>query len=198
MAGLPGPAATCAMTLARKRVMMVQPKPAVCCCRVAVALLSALHRRHDSLWRGQAMRSLPALMAASDMLICGEDLGFVPACLPPVMQVLVPPGWLPDSCVCMHAAHGVLQTPTYPIFPPSLGLRLSCIPYAPVCGVAPHGVQQSRQARQEIYASQLRAQVCQSMRCLTHLCVCVYLACQWFACSAGVGVDRSAHPAHAQ
>jgi 4-alpha-glucanotransferase len=33
------------------------------------------------------MRTLPALMAASDMLICGEDLGFVPACLPPVMQV---------------------------------------------------------------------------------------------------------------
>jgi 4-alpha-glucanotransferase len=26
-------------------------------------------------------------MAACDMLICGEDLGFVPACLPPVMHV---------------------------------------------------------------------------------------------------------------
>jgi 4-alpha-glucanotransferase len=26
-------------------------------------------------------------MGASDMLICGEDLGFVPSCLPPIMQV---------------------------------------------------------------------------------------------------------------
>jgi hypothetical protein len=27
------------------------------------------------------------LLDATDMLVCGEDLGFVPACLPPVMQV---------------------------------------------------------------------------------------------------------------
>lgn len=74
------------------------------------------------MWRAQAMRTLPALMAASDMLICGEDLGFVPACLPPVMQVLGPPGRSPDSCVCMHAAQGVLQTPTYPSCLPAPGL----------------------------------------------------------------------------
>jgi len=28
------------------------------------------------------------LLGATDMLVCGEDLGFVPACLPPVMQVV--------------------------------------------------------------------------------------------------------------
>jgi 4-alpha-glucanotransferase len=54
-------------------------------------LLVVPRRRHDVMWRSQALRTLPALMAASDMLICGEDLGFVPACLPPVMQVGRPP-----------------------------------------------------------------------------------------------------------
>lgn len=46
------------------------------------------YKRHDALWRAQALKTLPALMAACDMLICGEDLGFVPACLPPVMHEL--------------------------------------------------------------------------------------------------------------
>eukprot|EP00878_Enallax_costatus_P005731 GHUV01006009.1.p1 GENE.GHUV01006009.1~~GHUV01006009.1.p1 ORF type:complete len:779 (+),score=167.27 GHUV01006009.1:209-2338(+) len=55
--------------------------------------LSQLHddyfyKRHDALWRSHALKTLPAIMAASDMLICGEDLGFVPNCLPPVMQEL--------------------------------------------------------------------------------------------------------------
>jgi hypothetical protein len=36
-------------------------------------------------------------MAASDMLICGEDLGFVPACLPPVMQVRAVPACRPTQ-----------------------------------------------------------------------------------------------------
>jgi 4-alpha-glucanotransferase len=45
------------------------------------------YHRQEDLWREHALATLPALMSASDMLICGEDLGFVPACLPPVMQV---------------------------------------------------------------------------------------------------------------
>jgi hypothetical protein len=59
--------------------------PTTRCCLCCLFMLHC--RRHDALWRAQALRTLPALMAASDMLICGEDLGFVPACLPPVMQV---------------------------------------------------------------------------------------------------------------
>lgn len=45
-------------------------------------------RRQEDLWRASALSKLPALQAASDMLICGEDLGFVPACVPPVMKEL--------------------------------------------------------------------------------------------------------------
>jgi hypothetical protein len=42
----------------------------------------------DGLWRSQAHRTLPALMGATDMLVCGEDLGMIPACVHPVMAEL--------------------------------------------------------------------------------------------------------------
>lgn len=45
-------------------------------------------RRHNDFWAAQAMQKLPALIDASNMLVCGEDLGMVPACVGPVMQHL--------------------------------------------------------------------------------------------------------------
>ena len=45
-------------------------------------------RRQDSFWEKQAMQKLPALKRVTDMLVCGEDLGLVPACVPDVMQQL--------------------------------------------------------------------------------------------------------------
>lgn len=45
-------------------------------------------RRHDYYWAEQAMKKLPALIGASNMLVCGEDLGMVPGCVGPVMQQL--------------------------------------------------------------------------------------------------------------
>lgn len=45
-------------------------------------------RRQDSFWRDQAMTRLPVIKSSSDMLICGEDLGMVPACVKPVMEEL--------------------------------------------------------------------------------------------------------------
>ena len=36
----------------------------------------------------EAMQKLPALKRATNMLVCGEDLGFVPACVPEVMRQL--------------------------------------------------------------------------------------------------------------
>lgn len=43
-------------------------------------------RRQDDFWKIQAMQKLPALKAATNMLVCGEDLGMVPDCVPGVMQ----------------------------------------------------------------------------------------------------------------
>lgn len=44
--------------------------------------------RHDDFWRAEALKKLPPLLSATDMLSCGEDLGMIPACVPEVMQIL--------------------------------------------------------------------------------------------------------------
>jgi 4-alpha-glucanotransferase len=43
-------------------------------------------KRQDELWRKEALQKLPALKQSTDMLICGEDLGMVPHCVPEVMM----------------------------------------------------------------------------------------------------------------
>jgi 4-alpha-glucanotransferase len=45
-------------------------------------------RRQDEFWKREAMKKLPALKRCTDMLICGEDLGLVPGCVPDVMKQL--------------------------------------------------------------------------------------------------------------
>jgi 4-alpha-glucanotransferase len=45
-------------------------------------------RRQEDFWEAQAMEKLPVMRGASEMLLCGEDLGMVPACVPGVMQRL--------------------------------------------------------------------------------------------------------------
>jgi 4-alpha-glucanotransferase len=44
--------------------------------------------RQDLAWKRAAFRKLPALKKCTDMLICGEDLGLVPGCVPEVMTEL--------------------------------------------------------------------------------------------------------------
>lgn len=44
------------------------------------------YHRQNEFWRIQAQRKLPALLRATNMLVCGEDLGMVPACVPQVMN----------------------------------------------------------------------------------------------------------------
>jgi 4-alpha-glucanotransferase len=46
------------------------------------------YRRQDNFWRDEALKKLPALKAATNMLVCGEDLGMVPTCVPDVMSRL--------------------------------------------------------------------------------------------------------------
>lgn len=46
------------------------------------------YRRQDDFWQTEAMEKLPALKRATQMLICGEDLGMVPHCVPDVMAEL--------------------------------------------------------------------------------------------------------------
>ncbi|WPT12628.1 4-alpha-glucanotransferase DPE2 [Picochlorum sp. SENEW3] len=44
--------------------------------------------RSDSMWRHQAYKTLPMMQHATDMLVCGEDLGMIPPCVHPVMEDL--------------------------------------------------------------------------------------------------------------
>lgn len=46
------------------------------------------YRRHNDFWYGKAMWKLPALIDATDMLVCAEDLGMIPDCVPAVMKAL--------------------------------------------------------------------------------------------------------------
>ena len=81
------------------------------------------YHRHNYFWRGEAMRKLPELIASTRMLVCGEDLGMVPDCVPSVMHELkilsleiqrMPkqPNWMfsdmmnvPYLCVCTTSTH---------------------------------------------------------------------------------------------
>ncbi len=45
-------------------------------------------RRHDALWEGRGRTTLPALLDATDLMVCGEDLGMVPDFVPGVLREL--------------------------------------------------------------------------------------------------------------
>lgn len=56
--------------------------------RINELYIHFFYRRHDEFWYHKGMEKLPAIIAASDMLVCGEDLGMVPDCVHPVMDKL--------------------------------------------------------------------------------------------------------------
>ena len=46
------------------------------------------YRRNNDFWYGEAMKKLPRLVEATRMLVCAEDLGMVPDCVPWVINEL--------------------------------------------------------------------------------------------------------------
>ncbi len=50
--------------------------------------INYFYRRQDDFWKKEAMHKLPQLKGATNMLVCGEDLGMVPHCVPDVMKQL--------------------------------------------------------------------------------------------------------------
>jgi 4-alpha-glucanotransferase len=61
-------------------------------------------RRQEKLWEGRGYEILPAMRKASPMLLCGEDLGMVPACVPGVLKEL---GILSLEIQRMPKVHGI-------------------------------------------------------------------------------------------
>ncbi|MEP6927621.1 MAG: 4-alpha-glucanotransferase [Ginsengibacter sp.] len=50
--------------------------------------INYFYHRQDDFWRKEALKKLPQLKRNTNMLICGEDLGMVPHCVPEVMREL--------------------------------------------------------------------------------------------------------------
>ena len=44
------------------------------------------YRRHNDFWKWEALKKVPPLTEATGMLVCGEDLGMIPDCVPSVMS----------------------------------------------------------------------------------------------------------------
>ena len=56
--------------------------------QLEVLYVDYFYHRQDDLWKKEAMKKLPGLKSSTNMLVCGEDLGMVPHCVPEVMGQL--------------------------------------------------------------------------------------------------------------
>lgn len=54
--------------------------------KIEVLYNDYFYHRQEVFWQAQGYEKLPAMRRASQMLLCGEDLGMVPACVPGVMK----------------------------------------------------------------------------------------------------------------
>lgn len=46
------------------------------------------YKRHEDFWYRKGMQKLPAIVSVGNMLVCGEDLGMIPDCVPKAMAEL--------------------------------------------------------------------------------------------------------------
>jgi 4-alpha-glucanotransferase len=56
--------------------------------RLQELYINYFYYRQDQFWKKEAQKKLPQLKQSTNMLICGEDLGMVPHCVPEVMNEL--------------------------------------------------------------------------------------------------------------
>ncbi|NDW10118.1 4-alpha-glucanotransferase [Dysgonomonas sp. 520] len=102
------------------------------------------YRRHSHFWRNEAMKKLPALISSTSMLVCGEDLGMIPECVPSVMNELQ---ILSLEIERMPKTGGVMFEP------------LASLPYLSVCTTSTHDMapirgwwkEESKDYRQKYY-----------------------------------------------
>lgn len=130
------------------------------------------YHRQDDFWRSNAMQKLPALKQVTNMLICGEDLGVVPACVPEAMRQL---GLLS------------LEIQRMPKTPGQQFFRPADSPYLAVVTPGTHDMstlrgwwQEDRELTQRFYNSELRQTGDAPMECgaaLVRAIITQHLAC---------------------
>ena len=81
------------------------------------------YRRHNQFWYGETMKKLPKLVQATRMLVCAEDLGMVPDCVP----------WVMDELKILS-----LELQSMPKDPTVKFGHLSRNPYRSVCTITSH------------------------------------------------------------
>lgn len=88
------------------------------------------YQRNNHFWYTEAMKKLPRLIDATRMLVCAEDLGMVPECVPWVMDQLrvltLEMQWMPKECGTRFG-------------------HLSHNPYRSVCTISSHDTPTLRQ-----------------------------------------------------
>jgi len=57
-------------------------------CRLDDLYVDYFYRRQEGFWQARGYEKLPVMRKASPMLLCGEDLGMVPDCVPGVLKEL--------------------------------------------------------------------------------------------------------------
>jgi len=81
------------------------------------------YQRNINFWKSKAMEKLPSLLNATKMMVCGEDLGMIPSCVPEVMNQL--------NILSLEIQR----------MPKALGVKfehLNSIPYLSVCTTSTH------------------------------------------------------------
>lgn len=108
------------------------------------------YRRNNQFWYQEAMKKLPKLVQATRMLVCAEDLGMVPDCVP----------WIMDELKILS-----LELQSMPKDPSVKFGHLSRNPYRSVCTISSHDMPTLRmwwdenvQRTQEYYNTMLYRQ----------------------------------------
>lgn len=108
------------------------------------------YRRNNQFWYQEAMKKLPKLVQATRMLVCAEDLGMVPDCMP----------WVMDELKILS-----LELQSMPKDPSVKFGHLSRNPYRSVCTISSHDMPTLRmwwdeniQRTQEYYNTMLYRQ----------------------------------------
>lgn len=108
------------------------------------------YRRNNQFWYQEAMKKLPKLVQATRMLVCAEDLGMVPDCVP----------WVMDELKILS-----LELQSMPKDPSVKFGHLSRTPYRSVCTISSHDMPTLRmwwdeniQRTQEYYNTMLYRQ----------------------------------------
>ena len=108
------------------------------------------YRRNNQFWYQEAMKKLPKLVQATRMLVCAEDLGMVPDCVP----------WVMDELKILS-----LELQSMPKDPSVKFGHLSRNPYRSVCTISSHDMPTLRmwwdenvQRTQEYYNTMLYCQ----------------------------------------